>query len=1136
MATPCPDDDDEQRALALNEKAKALWRTFCEDGTSQPLDEAIAALEEGILISQSDTIARAKCLINIGVFLSDRARLRGSAQDLRASIDFLRQASQVAPPQFMSTALLNLGNSLQEQFNFDRNQQHALDEAIEVYEEALAGSPTDSDRPKLQNGISAASLSRFSILDDTADLERASCFGQLAIDSDASHPYRSTFLDTLSCALSSLFRLQGDERKLDQAIEYGEEAVGLAESQGSPNLPLFYTNFAESLLTRSSLCGHGSDLDVAIELLETALPLFPEDQIHAGYCTLHYARALQHRFERDGGESDITLCVDLLGDLLLRTPPDRRLFAEFQRTLVISFILRTHVTGSMNDLDQAVNMLKSEAGRIAGQQAAAMSVYQNLGVALLTRFEMRGSYSDLADARLAYQTALDQEVEGSLDYTLPLIGLANVALRSFQETDAGEELDDAIRLYERALSQSVAWENLRCARLASLGYALQLRYGRNEVPADFDRCIEVCREALTLSEGLANQPNMFHCLGQLGNAYLQKYQTDISDKQDVTGLRTAILYLEAAVEKAARHPPAQAMFLNNLGLAHQVLYAQSHDRDDRDLGIAAFRTAMNLDAGSPLLRMTAAYRGLVLVGKVDMVTAADFVDRVVEIMPRLSPRTLRRADQQHMISLFSSIGSYGAAVMLENGRPPVDAVKALEATRGVMNRMLMETRTDVDALRQAGFPDLAERFNMLRDQLGSAAALPLASDPRQTLNWESEAHVVAARDFDAVVGEIQALPGFENFMQPLAENEMVSLADQASIVMINVSILRSDALIIDSTGVRNHVLPRLRLPDLVEKANALTDALHCDNSSERRNTIECIRDIQHWLWEAVVQDVHAHLSHGKQGPIRVCWIPVGPMALLPIHAAADPKSDANALDLIVSSYGTTLKELSYAHGKQPPNLNSAAALVSYMAQTPNQPDLKYAADEAKAVGAILQRLVTTTVLPAPAKNDILTHIKNSSIVHFSCHGFADAQDPSASRILLRDWETDPLTVADIAALHLRGAQFAYLSACHAAVGRAADLLDEGIHLAGAFQIAGFPRVVGTLWQVDDERAMQVAGRVYQSLVSEAGQISFDKLADALNAAVRKLRMDTRTIDVGGMTMEVDEDDPFVWAPMIYMGL
>ncbi|KAK0905427.1 hypothetical protein LTR02_006483 [Friedmanniomyces endolithicus] len=1064
MATPCPDDDDEQRALALNEKAKALWRTFCENGASQPLDEAIAALEDGIRISQSDTIARAKCLINIGVFLSDRARLRGSAQDLRASIDFLRQASQVAPPQFISTSLLNLGNSLQEQFNFDRNQQHALDEAIEVYEEAL----------------------------------------------------------------------QGDERKLDRAIEYGEEAFGLAESQGSPNLPLFYTNFAESLLTRSSLCGHGSDLDVAIELLETALPLFPEDQIHAGYCTLHYARALQHRFERDGGESDITLCVDLLGDLLLRTPPDRRLFAEFQRTLVISLILRTHVTGSMNDLDQAVNMLQSEAGRIAGQQAAAMSVYQNL--ALLTRFVMRGSYSDLADARLAYQIALDQEVEGSLDYTLPLIGLANVALRSFQVTDAGEELDDAVRLYERALSLSVAWENLRCARLASLGYALQLRYGRNEVHADFHRCIEVCREALTLSKGLANQPNMFHCLGQLGNAYLQKYQTDVSDKQDVIGLRKATLYLEAAVEKAARHPPAQAMFLNNLGLAYQVLYAQSHDRNDRDLGIAAFSTAMNLDAGSPLLRMTAAYRGLVLVGKVNMVTAADFVDRVVGIMPRLSPRTLRRADQQHMISLFSSIGSYGAAVMLENGRPPVDAVKALEATRGVMNRMLMETRTDVDALHQAGFPDLAERFNTLRDQLGLAAALHLASDPRQTLNWESEAHVVAARDFGAVVGEIQALPGFECFMHPLAEKEMVSLADQASIVMINVSILRSDALIIDSTGVRNLVLPRLQLPDLVEKANALTDALHCDNSSERRNTIECIRDIQHWLWEAVVQDVHAHLSHGKQGPIRVCWIPVGPMALLPIHAAADSKSGANALDLIVSSYGTTMKELLYAHWKQPPDLNSTAALVSYMAQTPNQPDLKYAADEAKAVGATLQRLVTTTVLPAPAKTDILTHIKNSSIVHFSCHGFADAQDPSASRILLRDWETDPLTVADIAALHLRGAQFAYLSACHAAVGRAADLLDEGIHLAGAFQFAGFPRVVGTLWQVDDERAMQVAERVYRSLVSEQGMISFDKLADALNAAVRNLRTDTRTIEVGGMTLEVDEDDPFVWAPMIYMGL
>ena len=206
----------------------------------------------------------------------------------------------------------------------------------------------------------------------------------------------------------------------------------------------------------------------------------------------------------------------------------------------------------MNDLDQAVNMLKSEAGRIAGQEAAALSVYQNLGVALLTRFEMRGSYSDLADARFAYQTALSQEVEGSLDYTLPLIGLANVALRSFQVTDAGEELDDAVRLYERALSLSVAWENLRCARLASLGYALQLRYGRNEVQADFDRCIEVCREALTLSKGLANQPNMFHCLGQLGNAYLQKYQTEPA----ISGMSRGLVQPYPTLRLQWRKPPA----------------------------------------------------------------------------------------------------------------------------------------------------------------------------------------------------------------------------------------------------------------------------------------------------------------------------------------------------------------------------------------------------------------------------------------------------------------------------------------------------------------------------------------------------------------------------------------------------
>ncbi|KAK3651103.1 hypothetical protein LTR56_005867 [Elasticomyces elasticus] len=1108
-------DDPNAYAMELNERAKFSWRSFHDTGDPDLLNNAIVTLEEAIHISQDHSEERVTCLINLGIFLSSRAKLQNSFEDITASVNRLRRARNITPPHLKSTTLLNLGNSLQELFSFDCEQQEALREAASVYKEALAGQSTESVRPKLQSGISAVYLTQYAVCGSPSDLEQAISYGKSAIDSATSHSHRSTFLDTLSCALCSSYRHNGNQQRLDLAIQYGREAVMLAEQNRSPDLPLFYTNLADSMLARSLLGRNQADLDTSIELLGKAKQLVPGDQLHAGYRTLHYARALQSRFERDGSESDIMESVNLLEGVLDGTSPDGQLFGDYQSALAHGLIRRNDVTGSLEDLDRAVKLLKEAARHASGRKALTTAVYQNLGVALLARFEARGSYNDLEAARTAFETSLEQETEGSPNDALPLVGLANVALRVFQETDDLAELDESVSRYDEALSQPGVFENLRRARLASLGYALQLRYGCSRVQADFDRV------------------RSFTALAKWVTHYLQKYQADTDNMSDITPLTTAISHLEEAVSYASQHPAAQVMFLNNLGLSYQLRYTQDQHDSDRGLGLAAYHAAMNVTAGSPLLRMTAAYRGLVLAGRSDMISAVEFVDKAVEVMPRLSPRTLRRADQQHMLSLFSGIGSYGAAVLLENERPPLDVVRALETTRGVMNSMLMDVRTDVDSLA-AEYPEFAEKFTMARDQLGVVAAIPLAVDTSRLLHRESEAHIVAAKDFDAIVHDIRRLPGFQNFMQPATEHELMGLASSNPIVMINVSVLRSDALIITATGIQILKLSKLRLQAMVEKSNALTDALHRDTSLERQAINECFADVLDWLWKCVVQDVHHALSEDTHGLIRVCWIPVGPMALLPLHAAADSRSHANALDLIVSSYATTLKELQYARTIRTSDYRRPTALIAHLEETPNQPSLKHAYDEANAVLSALKSYAIVTMLAEPTKHETLVKLANSTIVHFSCHGFADSNDPSASKILLQDWESDPLTVADIAALHLRGSQLAYLSACHAAVGRAADLLDEGIHLAGAFQIAGFPRVIGTLWQVDDERAMQVAKHVYQAITSDGG-VDFEKLPYAVHSAVRQLRSDTRILHVGGMTMELDEDDPFVWASVIYMG-
>jgi CHAT domain-containing protein len=152
-------------------------------------------------------------------------------------------------------------------------------------------------------------------------------------------------------------------------------------------------------------------------------------------------------------------------------------------------------------------------------------------------------------------------------------------------------------------------------------------------------------------------------------------------------------------------------------------------------------------------------------------------------------------------------------------------------------------------------------------------------------------------------------------------------------------------------------------------------------------------------------------------------------------------------------------------------------------------------------------------------------------VHFACHGQYIQTNPSDSYLMLRDWEQTRFTVADIVALNLDYPQMAYLSVCHGASNRGEKLLDEGIHIAGACQLAGFQHVIGTLWQVSDKYSAQVSRMVY-SAVCPDGKLEIGKVAGGLHEAIRHLR--NTTIQEGGICFEL-RNEPVLWAPYIHLG-
>jgi CHAT domain-containing protein len=74
-----------------------------------------------------------------------------------------------------------------------------------------------------------------------------------------------------------------------------------------------------------------------------------------------------------------------------------------------------------------------------------------------------------------------------------------------------------------------------------------------------------------------------------------------------------------------------------------------------------------------------------------------------------------------------------------------------------------------------------------------------------------------------------------------------------------------------------------------------------------------------------------------------------------------------------------------------------------------------------------------------------------------------------------------------------------------------------VHITGAFQMAGYAHVVGTLWPVVDDFAAQVADCVYDGVAAGAGQAAL-----ALHEAVRRQRAQ-------------HPDRPALWAAHIHVG-
>ncbi len=130
-------------------------------------------------------------------------------------------------------------------------------------------------------------------------------------------------------------------------------------------------------------------------------------------------------------------------------------------------------------------------------------------------------------------------------------------------------------------------------------------------------------------------------------------------------------------------------------------------------------------------------------------------------------------------------------------------------------------------------------------------------------------------------------------------------------------------------------------------------------------------------------------------------------------------------------------------------------------------------------------------------------------IHLACHGLIDPERPMLSSLALTPTALDDgfLTCVEVTRMRLP-AELVVLSACQTAIGKAHH--GEGVlGLARAFMCAGSPRILCSLWPVDDAATATLMTEFYGAWNPPAGTAARSPSA-ALRVAQQRLRDDPRT--------------------------
>ncbi|RMJ10061.1 hypothetical protein CDV36_010310 [Fusarium kuroshium] len=585
---------------------------------------------------------------------------------------------------------------------------------------------------------------------------------------------------------------------------------------------------------------------------------------------------------------------------------------------------------------------------------------------------------------------------------------------------------------------------------------------------------------------------------------LNNFATLVAEKNSFSNAASGhvdeISWMQDAVRSASLQSSHMATLHYNLGLLYHARFG--HLRSELDLNAAQDHlfAALRSEKSTGSVRIRAGRAFLSLPGILqDTERAISAAQTSTNLVAESVSHSLRSTDKHYILSQAVGISSDSASVALHLDQDDAySALQLLETGRAVLTSTIQNLRVDPSSLKDCD-PSVADHYIKSRARLDAQDANdPFKPVPSAVLNMQvAYDGQIARRDrergLSLAIQQVRDQPSFETFLHPLSEIEMLNAARDGPIAVINVSSHRCDALIIQMTGTSTIHLPGLTLSDV----------------QFRSGNTHCV-DALLWLWQTTVRPVLDYLGflappYADQSWPHIWWISTGPLAGFPLHAAGDHlgRNSHTALDRVISSYSLSIGSI--IRTRQRPSLGTATrvcqdAVLVAEPEPLGQDYLPHASDEVDVVREACQSVGLSCFQSPNGKGSLLKQLESCRIFHFAGHGGADRDNALESHLLGTE-----LTVARLldANLSSRPPFLAYLSACGTSQIQDKRATDESIHIAAAFQLAGFRHVIGTLWDVNDKLCVDMAQRFYTSLGKEG--LEDGSVSRALHFAVRDLR-------------------------------